>query len=275
MDPHALVISLSTAAERLRFQTRQLASLGLTFERIDAIAAASIPEAEYRSVMYQWERPLSRNEVACMMSHRLAWREIIVRNRPTLVLEDDAILSQNLAQFIRNLNPQPNAAIAYNLETSTARKLIARGPAGEPIAGYWLKRIYYDRGGAAAYVMTPQAAALAIAQSERTVAQSDALLNHLAGVTRYQVEPALAMQLHAIQAPVAPETQVAARSTNTRPQAVEKRLTVWLRHPRMKLRRIKTNLAKTVTKISRSRIAESRVVHQCPTIQGQVSRLAA
>jgi glycosyl transferase, family 25 len=275
MDLHALVINLDSATERLHFQARQLAALGFTLERINAISGASISEAEYRSVMYQGQRPLARNEVACMMSHRLAWQAVVARNRPTLVLEDDVVLSQNLALFIQNLNPPPQMAIAYNLETRPEPKFIARNPTGEAIADHWLKQIFYDRGGAAAYVLTPQAAKLAIAQSKRAVTHADALLNHLAGATRYQVQPALGMQLQAIQASLAPETQVASQSTNARPKAAETSLSVWLRHPGMKIRRLKTNLVKIVNRISLSRTAENLSVEPCPTIISRIDQSAA
>lgn len=275
MTPLALLINLEQAPERLRLQTRQLQALGVPFERIAAVEANSIPDDQYRSWMYQWERPLAKNEIACLLSHQRAWREIVRRGESMVVLEDDCVLSENLADFLGALEVPAEQPLAFNLESSFDRKLISREYWGKQVANYALRRVIYDRGGSAAYILNPAAAELAIHRSEVSVAPADALLNHLDRVRRYQVEPTLAMQLHCFSTLGATvEARAAARSFNARPGRDERQLKVWLRHPGMKFRRMRTELGKGLARLRKTKSASLIRVSPCPTLQRQFERLA-
>ena len=136
METHALLINLRRSANRLEFQTRQFGELGLAFERLDAVDAAEIAEREFRQRSRQWQRPLSRPEVGCFLSHRLAWQQIVRANRPLLVFEDDVILSENLVTVLAALTP-PKGPLVYNLDdTSLPDLLVCRSELAEQILGF-------------------------------------------------------------------------------------------------------------------------------------------
>lgn len=269
MNVFALVINLRQATERMAFQQQQLGQLGLPFERVEAIQANAIPQSEFNARNHQWERPLSRNEIACFLSHRLAWQRIAEARHPMLVLEDDAVLSRHVTQVLASLE-LPNKLFRLNLEGASSRKIIANSAVSTFASGYPLRRIYYDRGGAAAYILTPRTAELALAYSCKTTAPADAFLNHLPKVEAYQFEPALAAQLQSMTSPLRGSVRSAAQSSNSRPNSEERRLSVWLTHPAMKLRRMRTNLIKSSVRLATLHCARCRPLDLCHTIDQQV-----
>ena len=62
------VINLSSATERNRLQKNQLTKLGLKYNILNAISAEDISEYTYKKHYHDWQRPLSKNEVACYFS---------------------------------------------------------------------------------------------------------------------------------------------------------------------------------------------------------------
>src|SRR4051812_1789277 len=74
MNVDVLLINLRESTDRLRFQEQQFARLGVSFKRLDAVQASSIAKDVYADVVCAWQRPISRGELACFLSHRLAWK---------------------------------------------------------------------------------------------------------------------------------------------------------------------------------------------------------
>lgn len=100
------VINLDRSEERLARITAELEGAGLAFRRIQAVDAAELPHqvAEY-DVMANarcYLAPLSRAEIACVLSHRRAWHLITrqTEQNAAVVLEDDA----SLATSVRDLS---------------------------------------------------------------------------------------------------------------------------------------------------------------------------
>lgn len=203
----AIVINLDRSEDRWHFQQGQLGALGLGFTRLAATEGASLDEALYRSTAYRWRRPMSRNEVACLMSHQAAWRSVCSAGRPTLVLEDDAVVSPYLPQVLESL-PTADEPLVFNLETCVQPKRLHAARWAELSRGFGLYRLVRDRGGSAAYVVTPEAAEAFLERSQRAVGLADALMADVAVVTRYQVEPAPCVQLQFV-----PHGSSAAKST--------------------------------------------------------------
>ena len=55
---------------------RRMAALGLDFERLPATTVSDLDRAEAARLAGQWERPMRQTEVACLASHRGAWRRV-------------------------------------------------------------------------------------------------------------------------------------------------------------------------------------------------------
>ncbi len=100
MNIHAFIIHLARATER-RPQVETLRrSLPVPAEALEAVDSRALTEAEiaavYRRRLHAPRYPfsLSRNEIACFLSHRKAWRAIVERGLDAgFVIEDDVALT--------------------------------------------------------------------------------------------------------------------------------------------------------------------------------------
>ena len=86
---NTLIINLKSSQDRRDFQKRQFGKLGLDFEILEAFSVADLSEEQYQKFGFGWQRPLRKVEVACFLSHQKAWEEVLKRNQPCLILEDD------------------------------------------------------------------------------------------------------------------------------------------------------------------------------------------
>lgn len=188
-----LVINLARSADRLAFQHRQLAALGLGFRRLEAVTAEAAGGLRPERYWQGWERPLRPAERACLLSHVAAWERIAASGRPALVLEDDAVLSRRVPALLSAL--EAAAGLDHvTLEARGRRKLL--GHATRPLtAGLRLVRLWQDRTGAAAYVLWPSGAAKLLARAGRGAALADAMICRAYELSSWQVEPACAIQL--------------------------------------------------------------------------------
>ncbi|WP_062013119.1 glycosyltransferase family 25 protein [Aureimonas sp. AU4] len=188
------VINLDRATARLDFMARQLAGLGLAFERRRAVETADIAPDLERRINRRWERPLSGPELGCLLSHAAIWREVAAGAGPVLVLEDDAVLSRRLPEALRAL-PQVEAEMV-NIESFGRRRFVSRRrvPVGE---GLSVRRTHRDKSGSAAYLLCPAGARRLLASLERRgAAPADAFLFTCPNLQLFQAEPALAIQAH-------------------------------------------------------------------------------
>jgi glycosyl transferase family 25 len=189
-----LVINLDAQEERRAFQSAQLDRLGLTMERISAIDQrhpdVCIPSEYWES----WQRPLSLPERACLLSHRQAWERVASGNEPCLILEDDALLSEQTPAILNALSAWPVCFEHVTLEARNRKKLLGR----QSIAlteHSQLRRLFLDRTGAAAYVLSPSGAERLIKTTEKQAGLADAIICSTPGLISYQVFPAAAIQL--------------------------------------------------------------------------------
>ncbi|MEH6773950.1 MAG: glycosyltransferase family 25 protein [Cereibacter changlensis] len=190
---HAFIINLAEEKCRRAFQERQMRRLGLDFTFTVAVPAAGLAAGERARYWGSWQRPLRLTERACLLSHLDLWRRIARGASPVLVLEDDALLAEGVAQVLAGIETL-SGVDHVSLETRGRRKLVARAPmmrAGE----VRLRRLYQDRSGAAAYVLFPSGARRLIGAVERRAGLSDAVICATRGLTSYQVDPAMAIQL--------------------------------------------------------------------------------
>ncbi|MCV2863857.1 glycosyltransferase family 25 protein [Albidovulum sediminicola] len=187
-----LVINLAGSTERMAFQSRQLAALGLPFERVEAVSADAASALRSENYWESWERPLRPAERACLLSHVAAWETIAARGRPALVLEDDAVLSRRVPALLAGL-ANMGGLDHVSLEVRGRKKLLGLHP--REVAGLKLSRLYQDRTGAAAYVLWPAGADKLVARAGRKVALADALIATAYDLSSWQAEPAQAVQL--------------------------------------------------------------------------------
>lgn len=193
----ALVINLEKSVDRLAFQKKQLAKLGISMQRLPAIECEDISEKDYELQANGWERKMRPAEVACFLSHQAAWQYVSDSNKPWLILEDDALLAKSVSLILAELvNKQIELNIDYvTLETRHRRKWIDKKKF-DLNSEYQLRRLYLDRSGAAAYVLFPSGARKLLLKSKSTSpALADAFLCSSYELSAWQVYPAAAMQL--------------------------------------------------------------------------------
>jgi glycosyl transferase family 25 len=267
MNADVLLINLRQSSDRLRFQEQQFARLGIPFERLDAVEASSIAEDVYADVVCAWQRPISRGELGCFLSHRVAWQRVVDSEHSALVVEDDVLLSDNLVTVLSQLE-FPDEPVAFSIETCYARKVVDRKSdiASLPL-GYGIRPIYFDCGGSAAYIVTPSAAQLYLDHSKRCIGLVDSYMNRLKCVKRMQIEPALAVQMVVLHNLPEQKLADAARTTlGQRPTNRPADLAAYWEFCRMKLRRLRANMHKSAVRCRTLGHATKSCVPFCPTI---------
>lgn len=192
----ALVINLDSAKERWKFQQEQLEYLDIPYQRWKATAVQDLTDREYEKWANDWQRKLRQTEVACFLSHYRAWQHVANSEKPFLILEDDALLSQQLPNILSLLDTEQNLEYDYlTLETRGRKKLISQNTCDnfESVA---MHKLFLDKTGAAAYLLTSNGAQILIDEVEKKGAGlADALLCHTKGLKKVQSVPALAIQM--------------------------------------------------------------------------------
>lgn len=206
-----LVINLSTATDRMAVMEAQLARLGLTCTRIEAVTAAKAAGTRTPSYWDSWERPLMETERACLLSHITAWQTVADNGRPALILEDDAVLSNRVPELLAALK-QTRDIEHLTLEVRKRRKLLGKA-SRSILPGLELRRLYQDRSGAAAYVLWPGGAQKLLQDTETCAGLADAVICRAYGMRSYQAEPACAVQMdrcaaYGLVPPIAPKSSI-------------------------------------------------------------------
>jgi glycosyl transferase family 25 len=235
---NVIIISLRGPSPRKKFQEEQMAKLGLNARFLDASTPENLPFGILEKFTSAWARPLRSTEVALTHSHILAWKQTIKAGKPTLILEDDAILCTSIGNILHKLSSNEDLELVQ-LETFNAPKLLGSRRESLQLGEYELRSLYRDRGGAAAYLLWPQAAESLIKSIRYNYPPADAAIHLAPGIKRHQVIPACAIQAmnlspqHPMYARV---VGIASSSVSCipRPRYVSKRQ--WLKH---KLRRLK------------------------------------
>lgn len=265
-----LVINLDRSPGRLAFQTKQASQLGLSFERVRAVDGAEISRETYRRYAFRWQRVMTRNEVACLLSHSLCWKRTAEIGRTTLILEDDAVLAADMPAFPQSVTTLEGPHV-INLETQLSRSFLSRWPVQEP--SFKLYPLLTAVAGAAGYIITPEAARVLLAGLPGEAGLADNYIWGRRKVRRSQADPALCMALDVLQAHYGGRNATVSRSTiaKGKTQRLQK-LSSYVRHPGTAWRRIRAQSALGLSKIVLPRVAEYRVVEPHPSI---IARYAA
>lgn len=191
-----LIINLPRHADRLAFQTTQMARLGLTHQLVEAVDAATLPDAVYAKLSGTWERPLRKPEVCCFLSHVNAWRAVVQSGQPALILEDDAVLADGVPRLLTALQTLKDTDLVV-LEIRGRKKIMGKRitPA---TPDFGLRELFQDRTGSAGYVIWPSGAQKLLDKASEgggVAAPSDAFISSTYALRALQVEPAAIVQL--------------------------------------------------------------------------------
>ena len=190
------VISLARASERRENMRRQLGALGMAFEFVDAVDGSTLkPEQIPRRVRpakfkMVYGRGILKGEIGCFLSHCAVLERIAKSGDDcALILEDDAVLPDDLPDIVKRINEcewhwdavllsagkaravdcfmcdldggrrlvrykrKPSSAAGYMVRPAGAKKLLAH--CGEIWAGIDHMYSEYWRHGAAFYHVDP------------------------------------------------------------------------------------------------------------------------
>lgn len=198
----AIVINLDKAVNRWQFQQHQLSSLCLDFQRLRASQIDELSQEDYEQWANRWQRKLRQTEVACFLSHYRAWQKVVELGEPLLILEDDALLSDKTATLLNQLSTMNHLPFEHlTLETRGRKKLIDKNnnklDDDDMVSDICLHRLWLDRTGACAYILTPIGARKLLKRTEQKGAGlADALLcEQPHQLKSMQTVPALAIQM--------------------------------------------------------------------------------
>jgi glycosyl transferase family 25 len=201
-------INLDRRPDRREFMAAQLAGLGLAGERIAALTPRELtPEQLSRFCDPVRGGRLTPVTLSCKLSHIAALEAFLATEaRYGLVLEDDAILSPRLPDFLAALEADPQTIDLLRLETSLRgirfRRIERR------LAGVALVRPLSWEGGAAAYVVSRAAAEQHIRdprmRRRNDLSLFDPFRGTMLGGLR-QTDPGLCIQAHLLEPSMAPQ----------------------------------------------------------------------
>ena len=187
----ALVINLDRATARMDFQQRQLTRLGIVFERLPAVTVGDPEVSADEAYWAKWQRPIAPTERACLCSHIAAWRHVAQSGQAHLILEDDALLSDDVPAVLKAAQSESRWDL-LQLETRQRHKVMSRS--STKLGPIRVRRLYFDRAGAAGYVLWPSGAARLLARAQVQPALADALIAQPGLLRAYQAVPAQIIQ---------------------------------------------------------------------------------
>lgn len=185
------LINLDRDASRLGHMRGQLN--GVAFERISAVDGSSLPPTT---------RGLTRFELACLESHRIAWRQFL--NGPgdcACIVEDDLHIWPGFAALTESASWVPRDAHSVKLDTYLQR--VELGEKHVAVGNRQVASLYSRHQSSAAYVVTREGAAryLDLTASASLPADYALFPNHprSLGLRIYQLVPAIAIQDHLLE----------------------------------------------------------------------------
>ena len=190
---NVLIINLPRHTDRLAFQTSQMDQLGLRYQVVRAIDVNTVDEHTFQALCDTWERPMRKVEVCCYLSHQTAWEIVKQSGQPALILEDDALLSNQVPALLDALTQQ--AFDLVTLEVRGRKKVVSstRVAITDKLS---LLNLYQDRTGAAGYVLYPSGARKLLEKAAAGhIGITDAFISSHYALNALQVEPAAIIQL--------------------------------------------------------------------------------
>lgn len=173
-----LVISLERSHDRRKQVEQEMQKISLPWSFLDAVDGSKLSEApvEYKpkKVKRLQGYELTPNEIGCYLSHKKAWQRCIESGIPTLVLEDDFVLSadfQNILMTMLSEMTQYGFIRLQGLYDVPCKEVLA-------ISGVHLVKNRGDAVGATAYLLRPEIAGELIRHSTSIYEPVDHFLEH-------------------------------------------------------------------------------------------------
>jgi len=182
------LINLDRHTDRLAHMREQLA--GIAFERIVAVDGSQAPETK---------PGLTRSELACLVSHRSAWRRFLATvDSHACFLEDDLHLQNGFAAVARDGGWIPADAHSVKLDTYLQR--VRLGERRSAPDGRQLAALYTRHESSAAYALSRAGAERYLELTTVPSLPTDYALfpkkPRRVGLRVYQLTPAVAIQDH-------------------------------------------------------------------------------
>jgi glycosyl transferase, family 25 len=185
------LINLDRNPERLAHMREQLN--GIPFERISAVDGSNDPPTM---------KGLTRFELACLESHRTAWRKFLASAESlACFLEDDLHVNPGFAALLNGAKWPPRDAHAVKLDTYFQK--VRLGKRMSVSGGREIARLYSRHESAAAYILSRDGATryLELTESARQPTDYAVFPNtpRRLGLNIYQLVPAIAIQDHLLK----------------------------------------------------------------------------
>ncbi len=154
----AVVINLDRHKDRLDWFMENATRVGLSVSRLTAFDAAAASNEQTMSNFRNGDNTLSNGEVACFLSHRMAWQMLLNSGADYMaIFEDDAHLSEDLAQLLV-AGLLPRDVHLLRIEEPCGKASITRS-AIHHISGRRIHRILTRAYGTAGYIISRTCAA--------------------------------------------------------------------------------------------------------------------
>lgn len=182
----------------------QIRLANLPYTRISAVDGADLDDnfaSEYLSSNPIY--PMSNNEIACILSHRIIWNQIIHDNLPAAcIIEDDVQLSPNFGDFIKSSDWIPEEFDIVKIETMLQPTWISRSR--QSARDRSLHELRSTHPGTAAYIVSLNGCRKLLALTEEPDRAADDILFELAIIKQndlriLQLVPALCAQDFVLQ----------------------------------------------------------------------------
>ena len=191
------VINLDRRPDRWDVISRDLDGLGLPVERVPAVDAHTLSEADNISPLPF----MNLGAVACIQSHAKALRRFLEADaEAALILEDDAELAVDVPAMCEGVDWWPAGTSAVSLEAPYENKRLQGWLCGQTPSGRDLRMIVRWNMGAAAYLVNRTGAAMLVEAYKKQELHTDRLMfdprmSEMARMLRsVQVVPAAARQ---------------------------------------------------------------------------------
>ena len=191
MTIQSLVINLKSASARMAFQQEQLLSMGIAWKRISAITTDDIQKETDDIYWNGWQRPIAPTERACLRSHMACWQVVYDNNAPYLILEDDALLADNLPAVLAAATKIKDFDL-LQLETRNRAKYL--GTKILNVGPVQARALLIDRAGAAGYILWPTGAKKLLTYAAKTPGLADSIIAKPGLLHKAQAVPAQVIQ---------------------------------------------------------------------------------
>ena len=201
MDIRYYVINLAEKEERWNRMVRLSKENGVTLTRVEAFSPSTIPIKSAFSEIFNCY--LSPQQLGCYFSHRRIWEKIAKGSSPfAVVLEDDAVFSEDLVSFVDEVK---KASINFDIirleDTYKGTSFITDSKLVQ-VGGIDLGRLYSSSAGTGGMIVSKEGAKKLLEIARPVLPVDELLFNKYSPIwnqlINYQVKQILVWQLYSL-----------------------------------------------------------------------------